>query len=137
MPLILFSQVLVIIPSTEGGNVWLIIRLSVHVKVVAVPACKRLGCPIPCKRLVCHSACKGLGCPCQCKRLGCPQDDPISYMGGQTLSIFHGVNVTTANFYRKNCDSRRGDVICNGFYYIDSKELFMAAILIDIRNYMS
>ena len=64
---------------------------------MAVPACKRLGCPIPYKRLGCHSACKGLGCPCQCKRLGCPQDNPISYMGGQPPPppILHGLNVTT------------------------------------------
>ena len=71
------------------------IRLSVHEKVMAIPACKKLGCPIPCKRLGCHSACIELGCPCQCKRFGFPKDNPISYMGGQPLSIFHGVNVTT------------------------------------------
>ena len=60
----------------------------------AVPAFKRVGCPIPCKCLGRPFSCKELGCPIQCKRWGCSQDNPISYMGGQP-PILYAVNVTT------------------------------------------
>ena len=65
----------------EGEIVCLIVRLSLHVQVMTVPACKRLGCLSHANgwRLGCHSACKGLGCPCQCKKM----DNPISFMVGQ------------------------------------------------------
>ena len=65
----------------------------------AVPASKMLGCLMRCTGLRCPIASKG--CVFLSNVKG-PQDNPISYMGGQTRPpIIHAVNLTTAMFSAK------------------------------------